>query len=73
LRSMNRYPSLQLARLVIERLPAIFLVIGGILNLPQFNGHSEKGYHGLGGVFDEQESVHDIYKGIQAGSDSSGG
>ncbi|MBZ0072208.1 MAG: hypothetical protein K8I04_10855 [Gammaproteobacteria bacterium] len=43
------------------------------LNLPQFNGHSRKGYHGPGGVFDEQETVHEIFQGIQAGSNSAGG
>ncbi len=35
------------------------------VNFPQFNGHSEKGYHGLEGVFDEQTSVQDIQQGIQ--------
>jgi len=35
------------------------------MNLPQFNGHLEKGYHGPEGVFDEQESVQDIQQGIQ--------
>ncbi len=42
------------------------------MNFPQFNGHSEKGYHGLEGVFDEQTSVQDIQQGIQDRSRSAG-
>jgi hypothetical protein len=42
---------------------AIFIKGDGV-NLPQFNGHAEKGYHGLTGVFDEQKKVPTIYARI---------
>jgi len=55
-----------------RRILGIFGVKGVRLNLPQFNGHAEKGYHSLRGVFDEQTSVQDLQQGIQTGSHPSG-
>jgi hypothetical protein len=43
------------------------------LNLPQFNGHSERGYDAPKGVFNGETSVPKIFQGVQAGSDPSGG
>jgi len=42
------------------------------VKLPQFNGHAEKVYYGLGGVFYEQKEVPKIFQGIQTGSNPSG-
>ena len=36
------------------------------MNLPQFNGHSERGYDNPRGVFHDKAKVSEIYQGIQA-------